>query len=104
MPTRRSVLLASAATLVPTRGPPEPGGGGNAALRTLFDQLFQENLRLRPESATQLGLDKGANADLRAKLSEDGDTGRAAARAQTASQLRRLESFDRSALSQFYNV
>ena len=98
MPTRRSILLTSAAALVSTHASAEPGGG-DAALRQLFDQLFQENLRLRPESATQLGLDKGANADLRAKLSDDGDAGRAAARAQTASQLRRLEAVDRSALS-----
>ena len=99
MLTRRSVLLTSAAAAVAPPVAAQPGGDGEASLRTLFDQLFQENLRLRPESATQLGLDKGANADLRAKLSDDSDAGRAAARALTASQLRRLEAVDRAALS-----
>ena len=30
--------------------------------------MFHDSLRLRPEAATQLGLDKGADADLRARL------------------------------------
>ena len=99
MPTRRSVLLTSAAAAIGAPAAAAQPGSGDAALRVLFDQLFNENLRLRPESATQLGLDKGANADLRALLSDESAAGRAAARAQTASQLRRLEAISRSALS-----
>ena len=51
------------------------------------------------EGATQLGLDKGANADLRAKLSDTSDAGREASRALTRDQLRRLAMIDRARLS-----
>ncbi|MDB5675484.1 MAG: Tat pathway signal protein, partial [Sphingomonas bacterium] len=68
-------------------------------LATLFDTLFLEGVRQRPESATLLGLDTGRNADLRSKLSDASDAGRAAARALTASQIKRLAAIDRKKLS-----
>jgi uncharacterized protein (DUF885 family) len=55
---------------------PEPGH--SPELAALFDALFQEQLRQRPEQATQLGLDKGPNADLRARLTDESPAGRAA--------------------------
>ncbi len=36
--------------------------------RAYYDQLFQAYLRANPENATSLGLDNGANADLRGQL------------------------------------
>ncbi len=69
-------------------------------LRALFDRMFHDGLRLHPETATQLGLDKGADADLRAQLSNEGDTGRAAARAATQSDLAALARIDRASLSE----
>jgi uncharacterized protein (DUF885 family) len=91
---RRTFLAttASAGALLgfPAFAAPIPTGRQSAELAALFDQLFQEQLRQRPESATQLGLDKGANADLRARLSDVSPAGRAAAKAQTQDQLRRL--------------
>ena len=68
-------------------------------LPALFDVMFQEGLEQRPEGATQLGLDKGRNAALRARLSDQGDTGRAASRALTQRQIKQLEGVDRAALS-----
>jgi uncharacterized protein (DUF885 family) len=68
-------------------------------LATLFDTLFLEGVRQRPESATLLGLDTGRNADLRGKLSDASEAGRAASRALTASQTKRLLAVDRSKLS-----
>ncbi|MBV8970812.1 MAG: DUF885 family protein, partial [Sphingomonadaceae bacterium] len=98
---RRAFLLTTAATgaaaALPARAAPVPGE--NPELASLFDAFFQEGLRQRPEGATQLGLDKGANADLRAKLSDASDAGRAADKAQTQDQLRRLAMIDRSRLS-----
>lgn len=98
---RRAFLLSSAAAGAafaipawaqqPTAQPSE--------LDALFDRIFQEDLRRRPESATQLGLDKGDNADLRGRLSDDSAAGRAAGRVATQDQLRRLAAIDRSALS-----
>ncbi len=104
MQTRRS-LLTSAAALGLAAGTHAALAQGDvdtpadAALHHLFDTLFQEDLRLRPESATQLGLDKGANADLRSRLSDVSPTGMAAARASTRNQLARLQAVDRSALT-----
>jgi uncharacterized protein (DUF885 family) len=68
-------------------------------LAALFDAFFQEGLRRSPEGATQLGLDKGANADLRGKLRDESAAGIAASKAQNADQLARLKAFDASKLS-----
>jgi uncharacterized protein (DUF885 family) len=68
-------------------------------LTPLLDEFFRERLRQRPESATQLGLDKGPNADLKGKLSDQSPAGLAAAKAMTQDQLKRLNAVDRAALS-----
>ncbi len=47
-----------------------PGGPRDAALNAAFQKAFDDSLKHSPELATQLGLDKGANAGLRHKLSE----------------------------------
>lgn len=47
-----------------------PAGQADAALNAAFQKAFDESLKHSPELATQLGLDKGANAGLRHKLSE----------------------------------
>ena len=75
---RRQFLLGSAAAtgalalggcaVVPR------AGAGNA--RQLYDRIFQTMLRESPEMATGLGLDTGANADLRARLSPSGPAGK----------------------------
>ncbi|MBV9905102.1 MAG: DUF885 family protein, partial [Alphaproteobacteria bacterium] len=70
-----------------------------ARLNAMFDDFFQEGLRRSPENATQLGLDKGANADLRGKLRDESAAGIAAAKALNADQLKRLKTIDRSKLS-----
>ncbi len=92
-----TAAAAGAATALPAGAAPVPGE--NPELAALFDAFFEEGLRQRPEGATQLGLDKGSNADLRAKLSDASEAGRAADRAATADQLRRLAMIDRSRLS-----
>ncbi len=90
-PLRAAALVRAAAPL--------PGDSAAPPLSQLFDQLVQEQLRRSPEGATQLGLDKGANADLRAKLSDQSAAGIAAEEALTRSQLTRLEAVDRDALT-----
>ena len=103
MPSRRSFLataaLASAAPLLPALARSTAPAAEDAALTTLFDTLFNEGLRQRPEGATQLGLDRQANADLRGKLSDESAAGIAAAKALTVSQLARLEAVNRGRLS-----
>src|SRR5438105_2190585 len=46
-------------------------GSGDARLNQLFDQILQERVRNSPTLASSLGLDKGANADLKSKLDTD---------------------------------
>ena len=70
-----------------------------ARLNVLLDAFFKEGLRQNPESATQLGLDTGANAELKHRLSDESAAGIAQARALTLDQLRRLKTIDRGALS-----
>ena len=80
----RRAFILSATALGATVALPDwaeaAGSTPSPELRALFDRMFHDSLRLRPEAATQLGLDKGADADLRARLSNEGDSGRAAAR------------------------
>ena len=95
MLNRRSRLVSGAATAAVAATspafampPPQP----HQLLNELFDQMYREGLRLRPEGATQLGLDKGPNADLKSKLSDESEAGREAARALNRKQLTTLKS------------
>ena len=98
--TRRDLLIGSAATVAlatTSLRAQTPGPAGKLA--PLFDGLVQAQLRHSPEGATQLGLDTGANADLRAQLSDQSPAARAAGKARTLAELRRLEAVDRRTLS-----
>lgn len=99
---RRAFLTSTAAigasAALPAIAAPA-GPAGSPSLAALFDTLFREQLRQSPESATQIGLDKGPNADLRGRLADNSAAGRAAQKALTASQLKRLEAFPRAGLS-----
>ena len=96
---RRSLLVSASAGAAALVLPRLADAQAPSPIGPLFDQFFQERLRLRPESATQLGLDKGPNADLKRQLSDQSPAGLAAAKAETASQLRRLLAVDRAKLS-----
>ncbi|MFI4964139.1 MAG: DUF885 domain-containing protein [Caulobacterales bacterium] len=99
MLNRRALLLTSGAAAAAAGVASRAFAAGDPALAALFDRFFQENLQHRPESATQLGLDKGKNAPLKARLDDVSSTGRAAARALNADQLRRLQAIDRAKLT-----
>ena len=96
---RDFVLTTAAATALTPALSAHAQTAADANLDTLFETFVQEDLRAHPESATMLGLDKGANADLRDKLSDNSAAGKAAARSLNSDQLRRLETVDRGALS-----
>ncbi len=100
--SRRAVIAstASAALLAPVIGRAQNvAGPADERLNVLFDAFMQEDLQARPESATMLGLDKGPNAALRHRLSDNSEAGLAAGRARNASQLKALEGFDAQGLS-----
>jgi uncharacterized protein (DUF885 family) len=101
---RRTLLLggtaAAALAMAPrdllAQGAPAPTPG---PLGPLFDRLVQAQLRRGPEGATSLGLDTGANADLRAKLSDQSAAGVAAAKAQNLAELKALQAVPRASLT-----
>ena len=74
---RRSFLATSAtvAFLPIVEGPAIAAvagtGSSDARLNAAFEDIFQERVRNSPELASSLGLDKGANAGLKAKLDTD---------------------------------
>ncbi|HEX4534826.1 MAG TPA: DUF885 family protein, partial [Rhizomicrobium sp.] len=102
MLSRRDLLASSAATALAAYALPfaaHADADAATSLNGLMDAFLQENLRQNPEGATQLGLDKGANADLRGKLRDESAAGIAAGHALNADQLRRLKAIDAAKLS-----
>lgn len=69
---RRQFFAASSAaaafSILPSAGFAQ-GASGDAAINALFEKIFQETVQNSPELASSLGLDKGANAGLKSKLS-----------------------------------
>ena len=95
---------ASALALAPGLAHAQAPAAGEAAaaggaLAPLWDSFLQEELQLSPEFATSLGLDKGANAQLKSRLDDRSPAGRAASRKLNADHLRRLAAVDRAGLS-----
>src|ERR1700679_1848021 len=94
-----SLAVASALPFAAWADTAMPATSTSPALDKLFDDFFQENLLQNPEGATQLGLDTGANADLKSKLRDGSAAGIAGAKALNADQLRRLKAIDAGALA-----
>jgi uncharacterized protein (DUF885 family) len=106
MLNRRALLTtAAAAGLAPLAGCATAGGpqstpaDANAASEALLRTLGDEVVASSPELATNLGLDKGANAALKAQLSPRSAEAIAAEKRDNADRLRRLEAIDRARLS-----
>ena len=78
---------------------PPPGPSANERLSKLLDAFFEEALDDAPELVTQLGLDKGARADAKRRLSDASLADLEKDRALTASQLARMKAIDRSQLT-----
>jgi uncharacterized protein (DUF885 family) len=73
--------------------------GEDGKLRKLLDAFWDEQVAENPEDATVLGLDVGANAGLRAKLSDYTAAGRDAMFARDEARLARLKAIDPAKLS-----
>jgi uncharacterized protein (DUF885 family) len=97
---RRQLLAAGGATAALAMAPGARAAGSEAGkLAALLDAFFQEGLQHQPERATELALDKGANAPLKAKLEDVSTAGMAAERADVESRIRRLKAIDRKQLT-----
>ena len=98
---RRAVLMGGAASVAVAALPGMALAQAAPAspLIPIFDDLVQAQLRRSPESATNLGLDTGRNADLRSKLSDQSLDAVRANKAANLAELKRLEAVDRAALT-----
>ncbi len=71
----------------------------DAKINALFDQVFARTLQRAPELATSLGMDKGPNAALKHKLSDESPAGKAAARADLKQAIASIRAVDPASLS-----
>jgi uncharacterized protein (DUF885 family) len=96
-----SLPLMSACNREPgaTGSPAASSASGDAAARTLLDDIGNRLLRLMPEAATSLGLDTGASAELRSQLMDRSADGQQRIASQLRSDLERANAFDVSGLS-----
>jgi len=81
--------------------PPVPAAAlsTDAYAGALLDSIAENLLRLSPESATSLGIDKGARAELRSRLSDRSAAGQQRIAATLAADLARVNQLNASALS-----
>jgi uncharacterized protein (DUF885 family) len=71
----------------------------DAKLRTLLDRIFYDRIDASPEGATALGLDEGARAPLKSKLSDVSAKGAEAELAQARRELAELRTINPASLS-----
>jgi uncharacterized protein (DUF885 family) len=90
-------LLSGCARAVADASAPPAGTAPDAA--ALLDSIAENLLTLTPESATLLGIDKGARAPLRSKLMDRSQAGQDRIAAQIKDDLARLDAVDGASLS-----
>lgn len=73
--------------------------GGDAALDAMLTRWFDEDIDRSPESATNLGLDRGARAGLSSRLSDVSDAAWREDRARAIQRDRLLRDFDTGSLT-----
>ncbi len=100
---RRSVLLGIgslvAARAAPVLAAPSPVPTGDTAAGDLLAHVAAELLDQYPESASYLGLDKGARSALKSRLSDRSLEGVSRASAAAAARLKQLEAVRRARLT-----
>lgn len=93
-----SGLAVAGAALVPSKLFAQTASG-DAAANALFERIFQQAVARSPELATSLGLDRGALAGLKSKLSPRTAQEREDDLAHVRQALAELGRLDRSSLS-----
>ena len=99
---RRQFLLGSAATGALALAGCTAGGAPrtpSARARALYDHIFNAMLETAPEMATGLGLDTGARAHLKHRLSDESRAGKMGSYRPMIEALPRLRRIERTALS-----
>src|SRR5690606_32875414 len=96
---RRSFLATAAGAALATATPALAQGGEDARLRAQLDQMFETLVDQSPEFATQLGLDNGRRAGLKAKLDDNSLADKARRLEQTRAWVKALKAIERAKLS-----
>jgi uncharacterized protein (DUF885 family) len=91
--TALNFLPGCAKTLAPAKGTSE------AQATALLESIAENLLRLTPETATTLGIDKDARADLRSRLTDRSPLGQAVIAGQVRKDLDRARAIDTAGLS-----
>jgi uncharacterized protein (DUF885 family) len=76
MLNRRRLLAASAGALALGAGTARAQGAAAAQARALYDEIFENLLRVSPTTASSLGLDTGPRAALKSRLDDRSPAGR----------------------------
>lgn len=96
--SRRDFIAGSAAAIAVVNLPVHAAGNDDGAVEKLLAQFTEELLVDYPQSATGLGIDTGARAGLKAKLSDRSAAGQQAIARRVAKRLERMKSLDASRL------
>jgi len=78
--------------------PPPPAAAGQAGAEALLSSVADNLLALSPEGATSLGIDTGARAAERGKLSDRSAAGQAAVASTLKADVARVRAFDKTGL------
>jgi uncharacterized protein (DUF885 family) len=98
--TRREALAGLAATTaLPLVAAGAPATGADARANALLQSFADNLLRLYPEQASSLGVDTGARAQLRSRLTDCSAAGQERIAQVVQADLRRAEAIETSALS-----
>ena len=98
MPLLSACARAVAAAQPPSGAPVVPAGPSEAQALALLDSLAENLLQLFPESATSLGIDDGARAELRSRLTDRSALGQQRVANTLRADLARANAFDSSGL------
>jgi uncharacterized protein (DUF885 family) len=96
--TRRDFVIGTGATLAAARMPASAAGSSDSAAEKLVSSVAEELLVEYPESAAMLGIDTGARARLKSKLTDRSAAGQKAIALSVARRLEALKSIDTSSL------
>ena len=100
--SRRDLLAASAGATALSLMPARlfaAAGSADAAASRILDGITEQRLRDAPEAATGLGIDKGARAALKSRLTDSSAAGQQQVAAHLRQAVQQLKALDANALS-----
>ena len=100
MTSRRDFLVGTGAAIALSNLPAHAAGSADEAAEKILADIAEELLVDYPETATGLGIDTGARAELKARLADRSAAGQQAVAQRTAKRLQRLKAIDMSQLSE----